>query len=962
MRFEQPLLQAIRLTPLPVPASDLKVDLSGIWDFHPAPQKYFYKSETTSNEWNTIEVPSEWSMKGFEVKPDAAAGYRRDFILPDAWRGKRIKLKCDGIYSDAKIWINAQDAGNHLGGFTAFELDVTSLVHPGKNTIAISVQSASLADKLASGTQYATHDLGGITRKIYLFAVPELNVADLYVRTDFDKDYRDAKLIAQVAVANESAKRIGNAVLTLTLRDDSREIRTAMVKLAVLEPGALVTQEVTLEVTSPSKWDAEHPHLYDFACTLTADATAVETVDRRVGFRQIEVRGHQLYINNHPVKLRGVNHHEVDPLRGRSLVGNIWRKDVELFQGMNCNLIRTCHYPPAEELLHACDELGMFVEVEAPFCWAPDNSAPEALDYTIQAEIETVLRDRSHPSVIMWSVGNESAPWGKNFEIAHRDYLRQLDTTRPYLFEISSATELNLNPPLIDIDVLHYPGLPGTTLATGNPRPVFFGEFSHLNVYNRSENLTDPGLRDVWGRGVAEMWERMLACENCLGGAIWAGIDDLFVMPQGGAVGYGEWGPVDGWRRPRPEYWHLKKIFSPIRIQNTSMDAQSIRLTVENRQLFSDLNEVLFEWSRGAEHGEAKAAGAPGSVTTLVIPIKENSGKTLELKAFSSQGFLLDVWRFPMETPKPPVVQKHISKVNFSQSQGKIRVAAGNSSYEIDATTGIITDSSCEGEKIRLVGPSLMVLPMKKEKDSKVTIGGPQNRYLPDGLRQEEDKKIIPLVIAPFNPSCSEWLADKVSVQEVNDVVEIHVTGKYKEAEGTFTLQFSGDGKLHIAYDFKVKEEIQPRQMGLVFALPVEFDTLKWHRNAQWPCYPEDHIGRPEGEAHAFPTTPNFEHRTTPEWGWSQDCSSGGSNDFRSTKMNIITASLTNQHGKGLLTVSDGEHHVRAWMDRDTAQFLIADFNNEGAANFFNEYVLPHPTLKPGDAVKGSVSIELLSH
>ena len=444
--------ETLRLTPLPVfvpDVPDLKVDLDGVWDFHPHPDAGFWKIESDMGRegWRDIEVPGEWAMQGAVVASGSAAGYRRFFTVPESWNGHRVKLRCDGVYSDAKIWINGREAGEHLGGFTAFELDVTPLAQPGKNSIAISVRSDSIADKLASGIKYATHDLGGITRKIYLVAVPGLNVADVYVRTVFDEDYREAKLIAQVRVANESAERIENAGLALALRDGSREVGSAAVELAAMEPGAVVTREITLEAGAPRKWDAEHPHLYDLACSLTMSSKTVETVACRAGFRQIEVRGNQLYINNHLVKLRGVNRHEVDPLRGRSLIGDVWRRDVELFRAMNCNLIRTSHYPPPEELLHACDELGMFVEVEAPFCWAGDNNSTEALGYTVQAEIETVLRDRSHPCVILWSVANESHPWGKNFEIAHRDFLRALDSTRTFLFEIGAVARRQRHAP-----------------------------------------------------------------------------------------------------------------------------------------------------------------------------------------------------------------------------------------------------------------------------------------------------------------------------------------------------------------------------------------------------------------------------------------------------------------------------------------------------------------------------------
>jgi hypothetical protein len=907
-----------------------------------------------------MEAPGEWAVQGAVVESTSAAGYRRCFTAPESWRGHRVKLRCDGVYSDAKIWINGQEAGAHLGGFTAFELDVTRLVQPGKNLIALSVRSNSIADKLASGIKYGTHDLGGITRKIYLIAVPELNVADVYIRTVFDENYRNAKLIAQVRVANESAKSIEGAGLTLNLRDGTRKVQAAAILLPTINPGVVITQEIALEVTAPRKWDPEHPHLYELACSLTIAGKPAETVARHAGFRQIEVRGNEVYVNGHPIKLRGVNRHEADPLRGRSLLGDIWRKDVELFRAMNCNLIRTSHYPPAQELIDVCDELGMFVEVEAPFCWAPDNNSPDALAYTIQAEIETVLRDRSHPCVLLWSVGNESHPWGRNFEIAHRDFMRPLDSSRPYLFEISSGDDLQQNPPL-DIDVLHYPGFAGPGLAAQNPRPVFFGEFAHLNSYNRSELLTDPGLRDVWGLGVAQMWEKMLASRGCLGGAIWSGVDDLFIMPDGGAVGYGDWAPLDAWRRPRPEYWHLKKTFSPVRIDENSIAhcGGGISIRVENRQLFSDLSEVRFEWSLGLQRGEATTNGSPGSIGRLLIPVHRSDGETLDLRAIDSRGVLVDEWRFA-KAASPECLVSH-GTAGFSRTSGIIRISAGGTVFEMDAATGMLASVSNGSTNLDLDGPTLMLLPLRREADSKVSFGGHQNRFLPEPLRQAENSALPRLEPpAPFNVTCSHWQPGSISAREVDGCVEVRIPGKYTEAAGEFTLRFSGDGKLRIEYDFTLNAEISPRQTGLVFRLPAQFDTLAWRRTAQWPFYPDDHIGRPHGRAGAFPTTPALWRRSAPAWSWASDCTPGGSNDFRSTKMNILQAALLDPQGHGMRAISDGRQHVRAWIQENLISLLIADFSNEGASNFFKEQVLPRPTLQPGEHVAGAAIIEIV--
>lgn len=412
-----------RLSPLPATIQGQKISLNGEWYFHPSLKSGFNGTEDVKN-WNTIQVPGEWVMQRFEVKKGEAAGYVRNFALPASWKGQRIKLRCNAVYSDCKVFVNGKEAGSHLGGFTAFELDVTDLVTYGKtNQIALSVTSESIADATSNASNYAVHPLGGITRDIYLFALPEVNFSMFHATTSFDSTYTDAILKAEITIANESKEKADGLTVNFILKDAAGKIiplPSASSPVPTIINGKTETISISLPVTKPVKWDSEHPYLYSLTCQLKNKQKILSATTRRIGFRQIEVRGNQIFVNNHPIKLRGVCRHEVMPLRGRSLNNDIWRKDVELFRRGNVNYIRTSHYPPDEALLEACDELGMFVEVEAPFCWAhqADVPADKHYDVLVNQHVEMVNLNRSHPSILMWSMGNESLKFKEYFKQA----------------------------------------------------------------------------------------------------------------------------------------------------------------------------------------------------------------------------------------------------------------------------------------------------------------------------------------------------------------------------------------------------------------------------------------------------------------------------------------------------------------------------------------------------------------
>ncbi len=949
-----------RLSPRPRSVNGVAaphLSLNGTWRFHPDPPAGFYKTEGAGPGWGDIEVPGQWVQQGYAVDKAKAAAYVRSVDLPDDWSGMRIKLRCDAVYSDAIVYVNGKEAGRHLGGFTPFEIGITDLVRPGRNTFAMAVKSHSLADTLASGIQYAAHDLGGIPRKLYLMALPEINAARFHVETLFDDAYDDATLRVLLEVANESSGAeawstpAGPPHVILQLLEDphgrpgtgNHSVAKAY-QLKVPQPGASLLNRFEMAVRSPRKWHSESPDLYTLVAHLRIGNRTIEEVKVRFGFRQVEVRGDELLVNGRPVKLRGVCRHEVNPLRGRSLTREDWRRDAELFKKANCNYIRTSHYPPAEEFIEACDSLGLFVEQEAPLCWVGHgaNKTWQSWDphddayfaYIQQCILEMIERDRSHPSVIIWSLANESA-WGRNWKWANAN-AAAADPTRPRSFHDQCYGGYN-NHGSVEMPVanMHYPGPAGARKAADIERPLLFGEYSHLNAYNRHELVTDPGVRDAWGRGFRAMWETMWKEKGILGGAIWSGIDDSFFLPDRLLVGYGTWGPIDGWRRTKPEYWHVKKAYSPIRVllEEATVEEGILYIPVENRHDVTNLKDLKIDWSMGERSGSCSVDVPPRSTGRLAIPA---AGGDLALTFRNPRGpkdgrtgFVVDEYRLNSRPDED-------SPANPPRPQ--------NPRLTIDRDAGKVTIGTSRGKTVLITGPDLMILPLDNRGGTQMT-----------GANRE---------FAPTTQTCSDWKLESIDIERSEKRTVMRVEGAYAEAAGGYTLTAGSSGEMELTYSFTCKQAINPRQIGMVFTLPADFDTLSWKRRGLWTVYPPDHIGRNQGRAIAFrlnerlgPAGPE----SAPTWPYAHDTNDLGSNDFRSTKENILWAGLTDEVGAGFRVLSDASHHLRAWIDATGVRVLVASFNNPGAERFFRSHArLEDKPLKPGDTIADTIRFRIV--
>ncbi len=309
---------------------------------------------------------------------------------------------------------------------------------------------------------------------------------------------------------------------------------------------------------------------------------------------------------------------------------------------------------------------------------------------------------------------------------------------------------------------------------------------------------------------------------------------------------------------------------------------------------------------------------------------------------------MVDVWQVAIGSdPRaaPPAPSHKPGPVELVEKADAIAIRGPGFSATVNAKTGMLHATGENGKPSLTAGPELLLLALNKDQCG--------------GTQMSGKEKDIPI----WSDCCHDWTAASVKAKKTAAGVEVQVEGAYAEAAGSYTLLFGEDRIVTVHYAFHVSEQGQcePRQIGLVFTAPADCDTLSWRRKAFWSSYPDDHIGRPQGTAAAFakdvPLSGLAGPRTQPTWSWSLDGNKYGSNDFRSTKLNIFEASLRSAGGNGLRVLSDASQHMRTWVDGDQVRLLVADYASEGAAPFFNEHVTPRRHLHAEDVVEGTVRL-----
>ncbi|RDY28593.1 beta-galactosidase subunit alpha [Romboutsia weinsteinii] len=427
-------------------------NLNGSWKFLflDAPEyspEDFFKEEFNTESWDNIVVPGNWQLQGygkmhysdlwynFPINPpyvpteNPTGIYKRNFTIDNSWLGEKIILKFNGIDSSYNVWINGVEVGYSKGARIQAEFDITDLVRVGQNEVTVRVYQWS------DGTYLEDQDmwwLSGIFRDVELYTEPVCGVEDITIVTDLDENYKDGTLHVDLKFrANESQE------VKFELLDSKKKV--VFEECATVNDGEL---KLAKEVNSPLKWSAEEPNLYTLLISVYKDGELVQVVPQRVGFRKIELKGEVFTVNGVAIKFKGVNRHDYNPKNGRVVAREEMIKDILLMKQHNINAIRTAHYPNSHYIYDLCDEYGMYVidetdlechgfELTGDYKWISDDPAWETA-YVNRLE-RMIQRDKNHPSILMWSLGNESA-FGCNFK-AMAKKSKEMDPTRLVHYE-----------------------------------------------------------------------------------------------------------------------------------------------------------------------------------------------------------------------------------------------------------------------------------------------------------------------------------------------------------------------------------------------------------------------------------------------------------------------------------------------------------------------------------------------
>ena len=576
-------------------AGDRMLSLNGEWQFRwtKTPQwriKDFYRTDFDDSGWIKFPVPANWEVNDgnhsfgtpiyisagypFKIDPpyvmsepkrewttyeerNPTGQYRRTFTLPAGWQAGQTFLRFEGVMSAFYVWINGKKVGYSQGSMEPSEFNITSYLQQGDNQIAVEVY------KYSDGSYLEDQDFwrfGGIHRDVLLYHTPDIRLRDVAIRASMDGVLQINPQFSVYHNENGEGYRLvatlfdGNSPVCCDTiaTDETLDLAHKASRMNEWFPqrGYRKFNRMEMKVDHPRLWSVDHPNLYTLRLQLqNADGTIVEQTTQQVGFRTIEIADGRLLINGRAIKIRGVNRHEHDPYRARVMTEELMKQDLQLMKQANINAVRLAHYPNCPRWYELCDSMGMYVMDEAD-CETHGlrgtlASTPDWADAFLDRAIRMAERDKNHPSIIFWSLGNESG-YGPN-HAAMSAWLHEFDPTRPVHYE---GAQGDPDPKTVDVISRFYPRVmeeylnPGIPEGSDKERAENARWERLLEIANRT-NDNRPVLTSEYAHCMGnalgnfkEYWDEICSHKRMLGGFIWDWVDQGIIEPQG-IVHYG---------------------------------------------------------------------------------------------------------------------------------------------------------------------------------------------------------------------------------------------------------------------------------------------------------------------------------------------------------------------------------------------------------------------------------------
>jgi beta-galactosidase len=898
------------LYPFPDPQSALAVSrdasplirlLNGDWRFllagrpEAAPAD-FHDPNFDDHDWAMLPVPSNWTMHGYDrphytniqmpfvgeppyVPHDNPTGlYRTTFEVPADWGQRRVVLHVGGAESVLYVWVNGRPIGMGKDSRLPHEFDVTAAVWPGEgNLLSCAVVKWSDASYVEDQDQWW---MGGIHRDVFLYATAPTHIADVHAVATLDDDFRRGRLTLAVRLGFPGEGENGWQVEAQLHGPSGDPVFEAPLRGEVVGSakgwnpyrGPLGSLALTADIDGPALWSSETPTLYTLVLSLRrGDGPIVESTACRIGFRRVEIGDRALLINGQPVLIKGMNRHEHDPLRGKAITREGMIADIELMKRFNVNAVRTAHYPNAEAWYDLCDEYGLYLideaNVEAHAFLHDVCRDPRYAAQFVERGLRMVERDKNHPSVIVWSLGNESG-YGPNHD-AMAGWIRRRDPTRPLQYEAATwGWDETVGPrpqPETGLGGRSASGAPGA-----NASDIVCPMYPPIEAIARWAGRDDPADRrpmilceysHAMGNsngGLGDYFDAFEAHHGLQGGFIWEWCDHALLQQDATGRAYfaygGDFGDapndlnfccdgiVGADRVPHPGLWEFKALAQPVAIRWA--DAAAARLEVRNKRDFTTLADLHATWAMEID-GEPIAEGVlpslstgPGEIETLTVPlprptIVEGQEAFLmvrfalaETSRWAPRGHEVAWGQLPIDLPRavsmPSIVSSAIpAPLAIRDADGWLTIAGEDFHLAFSRAAGRMERLVWRDRLVILEGPRLQV--WRGATDNDGIKGWPGQASKPLGRWRKAGLDAL-----WFNtPHVNFAIADDAVVVAIDQIAGCAAAAEAIVHQHVYTI--GRDGRITVRNRFRVDSALAdlPR-LGVTMTMPDAFEQLSW--------------------------------------------------------------------------------------------------------------------------------------